>query len=69
MINEIELMKAGHEFEISRIKAQMLVYVTIKIMEKYDSITNRNIDEIASKARLLVFSVFGGQCKEKGGGE
>lgn len=67
--DEIELMRVCHEFEITRIKVQMLADVTIKIMEKYDFITNSSVDEIARKARLLVFSVFGGQYKEKGGAE
>lgn len=66
---EIELMRAGHEFEIIRIKAQMLADVTTKIMDKYDFITFSDIEEISNKARIIVFSVFSEQCKEKGGVE
>lgn len=63
MNDEIKLMKASHEFEISRIKSQLLADVTIKITEKYDYITRHDIEEIAKKARILVFSVFGESYK------
>lgn len=64
MSEEIKLMKASHEIEISRIKSQLLADVTIKITEKYDFITYRDIEEIANKARIIVASVFGEPCKE-----
>lgn len=67
MKDEIQIMMASHEFEISRIKSQLLADVTTKIMEKYDFITSRDIEEIAMKARMIVASVFGEPCKEKGG--
>ena len=70
MSNEIELMKASHEFEISRIKSQLLADVTIKIIEKYDFIiTQQDVEEIAKNARILVYSVFNGKLKEEGGEE
>lgn len=69
MSNEIELMKASHEFEISRIKSQLLADVTIKIIEKYDFITHQDVEEIANKARILVYMVFNGRLKEEGGEE
>lgn len=69
MTDEIELMKASHEFEISRIKSQLLADITIKITEKYDFITYSDIKDITNKARLIVASVFGEPCKAKGGEE
>lgn len=69
MTNEIELMEASHEFEISRIKSQLLADVTIEIIKKYDFITHQDVEEIAKKARILVFSVFYGRLKEEGGDE
>lgn len=69
MTDEIKLMKASHEFEISRIKSQLLADITTKIMEKYDYVTFRDIEEIAMKARMIVASVFCESCKEKGGEE
>lgn len=69
MNEEIKLMKASHEFEISRIKSQLLADVIIKITEKYDYITFSNIKEIATKARLLVASAFNEQYQEEGGEE
>lgn len=69
MLDEIKLMKARHEFEISRIKSQMLADITIKIIEKYDFITYGHIEEIAEKARLIVFSVFDEPRKKEVGEE
>ena len=70
MIDEIEIMKASHEFEISRIKSQMLADVSNKIIERYDGfVTYSDIDEIAKKARILVYSVFNGKLKNEGGDE
>lgn len=69
MRDEIELMKASHEFEIRRIKLQLLADVTIKIIEKYDFITHQDVEEIANKARILVYMVFNGRLKEEGGEE
>lgn len=66
MIEEIKLMRASHQFEISRIKAQFAADVTIKIMEKYDFIiTTQDIEEIAFKARSLVLLVFNEQSNEE----
>jgi hypothetical protein len=70
MEHEIEIMKLSLEFEISRIKSQMLADVSVKIMEKYDGfVTYSDIEEIAKKARILVYSVFDGKLKEEGGEE
>lgn len=69
MIDEIKLIKVSHEFEISRIKSQLLADITIKITEKYDFVTYRDIEEIAKKARIIVASVFCESCKEEVGEE
>ena len=69
MKDEIELMKASHEFEISRIKSQLLADITYEIVKKYDYVTYSDIEEIAKKARIIVASAFGEQCKAKGGAE
>lgn len=69
MNEEIRLMQASYQFEISRIKAQMLADVTIRILEKYDFVTNIDVEEIATKARYLVLLAFNEQCNEEGGKE
>ena len=66
---EIKIMKASHEFEVSRIKTQLLADITCEIVKKYDFVTYRDIEEIAKKARIIVYSVFGEPCKKEGGDE
>lgn len=69
MIDEIKLIKANHEFEISRIKSHLLADITYEMVKKYDYVTYSDIEEIAKKARGIVASVFGGELEEKGGEE